>query len=307
MGVWNLFQAIGLYSPMKLTITGSSTALFSTWYLIEELNILFDAGDGIIANLQQRSRKGQHVFISHADRDHMSSLMAFRQMHARTDGFPKIYYPKDSHSFEYLRDFSEKFAPHAPPTPWRGLDHAEEVAIKSNYLVKSIRNEHIEAPSHLIKSLGYEVLEVKHKLKAEFQELSGTAIKALRQARGNAYITEEKRRSLLTYTGDTPVRDYDLWSGANILIHEATFLEAPEKKRRGSVHSVLEEVIAMVAQSQVQQLILGHFSTRYHQEQIIKAVQQHCQHYQLEIPVFCVLPGAVVQDILNTEPTYRPC
>jgi ribonuclease Z len=31
---------------MKLTITGYSTALFATWYLIEELGILFDAGDG---------------------------------------------------------------------------------------------------------------------------------------------------------------------------------------------------------------------------------------------------------------------
>lgn len=291
---------------MKLTITGSSTALFSTWYLIEELNLLFDAGDGVISNLLQRSRKAQHVFISHADRDHMSSLMAFRQMHASPEGFPKIYYPKDSHSFEYLRDFSERFAPHAPPTPWFGVDDGEEFAIKSNFMVKAIRNEHIPAPKDIIKSVGYEVLEVKRKLKEEFKSLAGKEIQALREQHGQDFITQEQRQSILTYTGDTPVRDYDLWRSANILIHEATFLEAPSKKKRGDVHSLLEEVIDMVSQSEVKQLILGHFSTRYSHEEIVQAVQKTCAQYQLAIPVFCVLPGEVARDILSTNPTYTP-
>lgn len=291
---------------MKLTITGSSTALFSTWYLVEEFQLLFDAGDGVISNLMQRSRKAQHVFISHVHRDHISSLMAFRQMHARPEGFPKIYYPKDARSFEYLKEFSERFAPHSPPTPWYGVDNGQEFALKPNYIIRGIRNEHIDAPLSVIKSVGYEILEVKRKLKPALKKLSGLEIKALREEKGNEFITQEQRKSILTYTGDTPVRDYDLWSKANILIHEATFLEAPEKNKHGRVHSVLEEVIDMVAQSQVQQLILGHFSMRYSKEEIEQAVQRLCQHYQLSIPVFCVLPGAVARDILNTTPTYSP-
>ncbi len=39
---------------MNLTITGYSTALFSTWYFIEELGILFDVGDGITSILLQK-------------------------------------------------------------------------------------------------------------------------------------------------------------------------------------------------------------------------------------------------------------
>ena len=54
---------------MKLTITGYSTALFSTWYFIEELGLLFEADDGVTASLLQKARKIEHVFISHADRD----------------------------------------------------------------------------------------------------------------------------------------------------------------------------------------------------------------------------------------------
>ncbi len=52
---------------MKLTLTGYSTALFSTWILVEELGILFDCGDGAVSGLLQKSRKARHVFISHAD------------------------------------------------------------------------------------------------------------------------------------------------------------------------------------------------------------------------------------------------
>ena len=57
---------------MKLTISGYSTALFSTWYFVEELGLLFDAGDGIITQLLQKSRKIKYVFISHGDRDHLT-------------------------------------------------------------------------------------------------------------------------------------------------------------------------------------------------------------------------------------------
>lgn len=39
---------------MPLTITGYSTGLFATWYFIEELGILFDAGDGVSAGLTQK-------------------------------------------------------------------------------------------------------------------------------------------------------------------------------------------------------------------------------------------------------------
>ena len=89
---------------MKLTITGFSTALFSTWYFIEELGLLFDCGDGASSGLLQKARKVKHAFISHADRDHLTGLLQFNQLNAR-QGFPKIYFPRDSGSFPFLKEF----------------------------------------------------------------------------------------------------------------------------------------------------------------------------------------------------------
>ena len=66
-----------------MTITGYSTALFSTWYFVEELGLLFDVGDGLMSNLMQKSRKIKHTFITHPDRDHLTGLMQFTQLNAR--------------------------------------------------------------------------------------------------------------------------------------------------------------------------------------------------------------------------------
>ncbi|HVU94591.1 MAG TPA: hypothetical protein VHE34_05170 [Puia sp.] len=93
---------------MQLTITGYSTALFSTWYFVEEWGVLFDAGDGLIPALLQKSRKTDHAFISHADRDHLTGLIQFNQLNARP-GFPVMYYPKDAKFFPVLEAFSRQF------------------------------------------------------------------------------------------------------------------------------------------------------------------------------------------------------
>lgn len=104
---------------MHLNISGYSTALFSTWYFIEELGLLLDAGDGLTATLLQKARKVEHVFISHADRDHLTGLLQFNQLNAR-EGFPKIYYPFHCGSFPALEEFTKRFDPHVKGTVWNG-------------------------------------------------------------------------------------------------------------------------------------------------------------------------------------------
>ena len=289
---------------MKLTITGYSTALFATWYFIQELGLLFDAGDGVSAHLLQKSRKIKHIFISHPDRDHITGLLQIRQLNAREGGFPWVYYPKDAGSFPAMDNFMSKFDPHTQHNIWHPLNDAQDVPIKKGILVHSIRNEHIEAPKNSIKSLSFDVIEVKQKLKEQFKTLSPKELQTLRLQKGNDFITEEKKRSILSYSGDTPVQDFDRWKHSKILIHEATFLDNsinPPKGQKKNQHSTLEEVIEMVAASKVEQLILGHFSSRYSKQQIQQAVMSFAQKYALNIPIFCVFPGEVVKDILNTN------
>ena len=287
---------------MKLTITGFSTALFSTWYFIEELGILFDAGDGVSAGLLQKSRKVKHAFISHADRDHLAGLIQFNQLNAR-EGYPKIFYPKSSNSFPFIAEFCKNFDPHVSGTKWKPITENQRIFLKDNLMVETIKNGHIEAEEGTCKSLSYNVFEVKRKLKDEFKVLSGLEIKKLIDEHGKDYTTYEVKTPLISYSGDTPVEDWDRWKNSNILIHEATFLdlegeEIPDKNK--NKHSKLEEVIEMVAHSNVKQLILGHFSTRYAKEQIDVEVEKFKNKYNINIPVNIVYPGGIKNFIIET-------
>ena len=288
---------------MNWTLTGASTALFSTWYFIDELQLLFDAGDGVLAHLLQKTQKIKHAFISHPDRDHLSGLLAVRQLNARPGGYPRIYYPKDSGSFPALAQFSERFSPHCPPTDWIPLGQGDEVFIRPDVVVRAHRNEHIEVPPAVIKSLGYDVEWVRRKLKPELQSCTPEQLKALREQHGADYLTTAQRVPLLSYSGDTPVAGAERWQKAHTLIHEATFLDLEGiNNRKKHLHSSLNEVLEMVAQTEVQRLVLGHFSARYAPAQIDAAILKGCAHYGLNIPVYRLLPGQVHRNLLSAPP-----
>jgi ribonuclease Z len=288
---------------MNLNITGYSTALFSTWYFIEELGLLLDAGDGLMSGLLQKSRKIDNVFITHADRDHLTGLLQFTQLNARQEG-PSIHYPKDCGSFPFLEEFSKRFDPHVSGTIWKPLVNHERVWIRKDVFVEAIRNNHVAAAEHLHKSFGYKVVQVKHKLKQEYLDLPKQEIKKIIDEKGKENTHDEIHTALLCYSGDTPVENFEHWNGAEILIHEATFLGGPEDTKihtHGNKHSQLEDVIRAVAEIKVGKLILGHFSSRYTDEQIDGQIKELMRKYKMEIPVFRVLPGKLVRNILNDE------
>jgi ribonuclease Z len=291
---------------MQLTITGYSTALFSTWYFIEELGLLFDAGDGLTASLMQKARKIDNVFISHADRDHLTGLLQFNQLNAR-DGYPRIYYPFNSGSFPAIAEFSGNFDPHVKGTSWRAIKDAEQVQIKDNLFVQAIRNNHVPTAPEIFKSFGYRVSETKQKLKPEFLQLSQEEIRQTINEIGKENLTDTISTTILTYSGDTPVDDYEKWNNTKILIHEATFLDKNEgdnENTKRNKHSFLPEVLEMVAELDIETLILGHFSSRYSNEAIDKAIQSECKRIGIKIPVYRVLPGQVHRNILNETPIW---
>ena len=288
---------------MKYTISGYSTALFSTWINVEELNLLIDAGDGVSAGLLHKSGKIKHVFITHPDRDHLTGLAQFVQLNAR-EGFPKIHYPKDAGSFPAMRDFLTKFDPHVAASEWIGIENKSTIEIKKNTFVQAIRNEHIVTPVGVNKSLSYKVIEVKHKLKPEHRSKTEREIQELIRTNGKDSISDQHSSTLISFSGDTPVDDYSKWDGSEILIHESTFLETETDANfafKANKHSSIQDVLKMVSEIKVNHLILNHFSSRYSKEQIDLTVRKLIKEYNLQIPVYLMYPGELKRDILNTS------
>ncbi|MGB7344556.1 MAG: MBL fold metallo-hydrolase [Pirellulaceae bacterium] len=275
-------------------ITGYSTALFSTWYFVEQFGVLFDCGDGVCAGLLQKARKIKHVFVSHADRDHLAGLLQFLQLNGRDD--LTIHFPRDCGSFPALAEFSSHFDPHSTGTRWGPMTPEGEVAVRENLIVRAIENLHVPKDGDQIKSLTYIVESVSRKLKPEFQGMPGNEIAELRKQKGGREISNESRVIELIYSGDTPVETDGRYQNAKTLIHEATFLTRdeidPDNPKRNK-HSSLDALMEMVAHSNIQTLILGHFSSRYSNDQIDEAVQKETLRCGIGIPIKRVYPGAI--------------
>jgi ribonuclease Z len=278
---------------MPLTITSHSTALFSTWHFIAEMGLLFDAGDGLSAGLGLKAGKVRHVFVSHADRDHVCGLLQFMQLNGRPQG-PQVYYPRDCGSFPALQAFSRSFDPHVKQADWRGIAAGESISIGRGLTVHPFRNSHIPAPEDQHKSFSFLVRESRKKLRADHAGLPAEQIMALRYSLGEAAVFEEIYTEPLGYSGDTPDADPAPWQNVHTLIHEATFLRSedwdPANPKRNK-HSTLHSVLGMVAQTQVQHLILSHFSARYGPEEIQETVARAVLRYGLKIQVDLILPG----------------
>lgn len=286
---------------MKLTVHGYSTALYATWYFIEELGILFDAGDGVCANLLGKAGKVKHVFVSHADRDHLTGLLQFNQLFAGLQ--PTIYYPKDSGSFPFLKDFFTKFDPHNTGTDWQAIEDKSIISTKNSIQVEAIENGHVVQPG-LLKSLSFKVFETKRKLKSDFVNLHKDKLIQIKKENGADFLTNEVKRNIISYSADTPIDDYERYHNSEILIHEATFLTKEETNTKAwkNKHSSLDEVFEMVANISVDKLVLGHFSSRYDQNEIDIEIKKHIQQYNIKIPVYRIPIGKAVKNILEQTP-----
>jgi len=168
--------------------------------------------------------------------------------------------------------------------------------------VEAIKNNHVPSKVGVYKSLGYRVIKTVSKLKPEFLNLPSLEIKNKIETLGKAATHTDIETILLSYSGDTPCENFKYWDNSKILIHEATFLGGDEDKNiqtHGNRHSNLEEVIKSVAESTIECLILGHFSSRYSNDQIDSRIIEFCMKYEIKIPVYRILPGLVTRNIFN--------
>lgn len=281
---------------MNLSISGSSTALYSTFWFVEPYDILFDCGDGAAAFLLEKGHKVKYIVCSHPDRDHISGLLHFIQIYAQQNP-PTILYPRDCDTFHRLKKMSEQLDPHvAGLVKWQPIGSGDRIPIRPNLYLECFANRHIpigvNGPGN--KSLSYCLVETRKKLRPEFASLSGMEIGRLRTEKGDEYVRENVTTTTLAYSGDTPIEKPTFWRNAEVLIHEATFLcrKTAEKCALGERHSILEDVIEMASHMKsLRALILAHFSCRFSPDEITEAAENAIVKHHLDIPVHLVIPG----------------
>jgi ribonuclease Z len=152
------------------------------------------------------------------------------------------------------------------------------VAVSFPHAEFELSREHVATTfptAHTVPSLGYIIWERRRKLKPEFQGLTGDQIRDLRFS--GVEVSGEVRVPLVCYTGDTAPAGLDACESvydAKILITELTFFRPEHRKEKihkfGHMH--LDDILARAGKFRNELIILGHFSTRYHEDQARKAI-----------------------------------
>ena len=251
-----------------LTVEGYSRAAVQTYFRIPEMKLGFDLG-GQPWDFMGTPR----WFISHTHLDHIAALpvyVARRRMMKMEP--PTIYVPAEAVELieRMLRVVSRLD---------RGRLPCELVPVRPGDEFEISRELVVTASStrHTIPSIGYIVWERRQKLKHEYRDLSGDQIRDLRLS--GVEITQQLRMPLVAYLGDSAPQGLDACPEmykATILIAEMTFVAPRHRKEKihkhGHMH--LDDFLERRQQFENECIVVGHFSTRYHDNQIRSLIQQ---------------------------------
>jgi ribonuclease Z len=245
-----------------LTVEGYSRAAVQTCWRISEFKLLMDLG------VQPWDFMGTPTaLISHAHLDHIAALPAYvsRRRMMKMDP-PKIYLPASAVAgCERLLKAFAQLDRGGMPCSLIGVEPGDELDLSRELVIKVLKTR------HTIPSIGFLISHRRHKLKAEFQHLSGPEIRQVKLS--GVPITDEIRVPLVGFTGDTSPHGLDdnpeLYQ-ARLLITEMTFV-APEHRKdkihkHGHMH--LDDFVERSDQFQNEVVIASHFSTRYSDQQI---------------------------------------
>ena len=279
----------------KLHILGCGSALPTTRHLatsqvvqLRDKCYMIDCGEGTqlqMRRMKLRFSRLNHIFISHLHGDHCFGLpgliSTFGMLGRRGELF--IHGPKETE--DYLQPILERFCKglsfqvrfnpvdpcrHAPIMEARSL-RGYSIPLKHRLPACGFLFEEKKKDDHLIREM------------ADFYQIPLAQLQAVK--RGGDYLTPEGElipHARLTRPAEPPRRyaycsdtAFDpsiapLIRGVDLLYHEATFIEADRARARETAHSTAGQAAEIARLAEVKKLVVGHFSSRYADEQQIK-------------------------------------
>lgn len=257
---------MGISNSIMNNVELFSCGLYSTWCFWKPDNILFDCGEGVATHLKNRVYAVDSIFLSHGHGDHILGLPSFIGIRNSARGDKEkplnIYYPYDAWGINDLRKFIENRNTHLKfDLKWIPFSSNENTVIFSSGKTKYIEAFPVE---HCKGSVGYNVLENRKRLKAEYQ---GQDIpKLLRSGVDKDSITESYTAKLLSYTLDSYSFDPIFIQDSELWIADSTFLRASDRDK--PTHMSLLDVVKYSVEHNVKKTVCAHISPRYSVEDI---------------------------------------
>lgn len=258
--------------PLQDQLCGFSRALFSTWLYHRRFNILFDAGEGVATSLYNRVFGIRRIFLSHGHADHIAGLINLINIRNLGAGDQtatlKVFYPKNNKLIEFVIEYLAKTQRGLSfNLEWLPIDADQEIALddqKGRIFLRTFQTKH----SQRQLSLGYNVIEIRRKLKDEFQNLTQKELNTIIWSKGKGEIAHEVEKIIFSYAGDSRPIDPEQVKNSLFLCHECTYLSKEDDERDFQQHSFLDEVLNMARKAEVETLLMFHTSLRYNAEML---------------------------------------
>lgn len=238
------------YRVQGLSIAGEQSVVY-----VPELDLAFDIGGCPKAVLPADT-----VALTHGHMDHVAAIAYYfsqRQFQGMGPGKvvcpPRLEAPLNNLMKAWIEIEHQR-------TPYEliPLEPGTDLPLKGNMVLRSFPTD------HRVPSQGYSAVELRSKLKPEYEGLPQPELVRLKQE--GQEITQTLQIPLVTYTGDTaagPHLDIPEVMEAKVLITECTFLE-PGHRGRAKVgrHMHLDDIVALLEHCKAEHIVLTHLSRR---------------------------------------------
>ncbi len=264
--------------PLQDQLRGFSRALFSTWLYHRRFNVLFDAGEGIATALLNRVFGIRKIFLSHGHADHIAGLINLVNIRNLGAGDQtatlEIVYPKNNTLIEVIRQYLASTQHELSfDLVWRPVEVGERIEFedgRGKTFIRTFRTQH----SHKQLSLGFNIVEMRRRLKAEYVGMPQNEINAAILRLGKEAVAESFEQIIFTYGGDSRPINPDSVRDTLFLCHECTYLRLDDDERNFQQHSALSDVLQTAKDAHAGTLMLFHVSLRYAHDEIRDCVAE---------------------------------
>ena len=247
---------------MQDVMRGFSRGMFSNWLWHRPLQLLIDAGEGAQLALGTNVFSPSMLAITHGHSDHVlgvPGLVAARKFGKGAVDKPlTIVFPEGSRGVQAVRDLlGTAYHGVVFPLTWIAASPGTSVPLGKGRRLEAIAVRHTSNEV----ALGYRVIETRRRLKPQFAAMPQAEIEAAARAGKRDELLEDADHVVFAHSGDAMPIDPALVMNADVLVHDATFLDEPD--RREPIHATTEEALDVARAANAKTLILYPLSIRY--------------------------------------------